>query len=120
MPVYTLSHEAAKRRGFPSPAVARQVDYAGMRWEWVPPERAGLGELGFWQALIGLATGVMGMFGGGGKKAQQALDAKQQELDATKARVQELEVAAASWPKPKSVWVYGVFAVAILMVWKGR
>jgi hypothetical protein len=86
-----LPGSVATRYGFPPTPRPGQIvrDTAGTVWQWFPDEGGQLGELGFWGAILGAATGIIGAFKGSGdkKKLQEAEQIIQQQ----QAYIQQLE-----------------------------
>lgn len=79
MPIVVLSEEGAARRGFPDdprPGERRIDPVSGEVFTWFEEEN-GLGDLGFWGALVGLGSSLLGGLFGGGKSKQQLEQAKQ-------------------------------------------
>ena len=81
--------------GFPSrPHPGQRVlDSKGTLWEWREDQTGRLGDLGFWQAILGAVTGITSLFGGGGKKAQQQLQQAEQVIQQQQAQISELSQA---------------------------
>jgi hypothetical protein len=97
----TIDYATATRFGFPaSPRPGQLVrDRSGKVWRWFGDD-SGLADLGFWGAIIGAATGIVGAFkGSSDKKKQQEherqmmeLQLKQQEMQLQMIEAQKLKL----------------------------
>lgn len=132
MQTLVLSHQTAIKRGFPvhPRAGERVVDPStGLTFTWV--EEDGLGDLGFWGALVGAISGVSSLFGGGKKgmkevgqtlKSQQDLIAAQQQEISRITKAQEESAAKTVFrikqkELPKYLLLVGAVA-ALFIFWK--
>lgn len=84
-----LSHSQAVKFGFPVVPRRGQVviDTRGQAWQWVEPQ--GIGELGAWQAILGMVTGGIQSIFGAGQQAKSQREAMQLQAQV---RTKELEV----------------------------
>jgi len=84
MALAILETKSALDRGaplYPRPGQRWTDPKTGITFEWMQPEDVdGLGDLGFWGALLGAVSGVAGLFGGGGKKEKQQLAEAEQVI----------------------------------------
>lgn len=85
---HKLDYQNALRYGFPTaPHHGETVlDTKGRVWVWIDAPQAGMGDLGFWGALISAVAGpLLSLFSGGGDKQKQELmqgiQQQQQQID---------------------------------------
>jgi len=76
-----IDYQRARSLGFPARPRPGQIVYdprTRIAWKWYDDNLEGLGDLGFWGALIGaVATLGTSLLGGGGKSKKEAEQLKQ-------------------------------------------
>lgn len=115
---------ASQKYGFPADPKPGQwvVDTKGTVWMWYPPDAlGGLGDLGFWGALIGLGTSLVGGLFGGNKSKKEMEQAKQiiEQQQAQIAALEAKQKASQGFLTKKNVILIG-FVLVAFAVMQGR
>ncbi len=115
-PIGRLSYGEGLRIGLPAKPRRGQAvrDTAtGVTYVWI--DEPGLGDLGFWGALLGAVAGPLAsLFGGGGPKPDNAARQQLQQQQGQLQNIQQ-QVEAQSIFQPKYVFLFGVMALAVAM-----
>jgi uncharacterized protein HemX len=88
-----MDNYTAARRGFPrnpSPGMRVRDPKTGLVFEWIEPE-GGMGDLGFWGALLSAGVGLVGGLFGGGKKEKQQLEQAKSIIEQQQQQMAEMQ-----------------------------